>query len=109
MSDPSDFPTDPLGAVLTPAAIAALDAHIARAVANVLRELLPRELERANAFPWMNTYAATRYLGITENALRLRSRQGLVQAHRDGAGRLRFHRDELDHSMRPEPPRRRRR
>jgi hypothetical protein len=61
------------------------------------------------ASPWMNTRAASNYLAITENALRLRVREGLVQGHRDGAGRLRFHRDELDQSMRPEPPRRRKR
>ena len=64
---------------------------------------------RAQLTPWLDTKRAAAYLGISENALRLRVREGLVAAHRDGAGRLRFHRDELDRSMRPEPPRRRKR
>ena len=59
----------------------------------MLQEHLPAEIERAQLTPWLDTKHAAVYLGITENALRLRVREGLVPAHRDGAGRLRFHRE----------------
>jgi hypothetical protein len=101
--------TDTLSAMLTESALAALDARIEHAVDIRLRKMLSVELERAHMSPWLDTKSAASYIGITQNALRLRTRAGLVQAHRDGAGRLRFHRDELDLAMRPEPPRRARR
>jgi hypothetical protein len=100
---------DPLAAVLTEPALASLDARIAQAVDTRLRELLPDELERARSSPWLDTKAAAAYLTITENALRLRVRAGLVEAHRDRAGRLRFHRNELDREMTRDYPRRARR
>jgi hypothetical protein len=100
---------DPLAATLTESALASLDARITHAVDRRLRELLPEELEHASSSPWFVTKAAATYLGISENALRLRVRAGLVDAHRDSAGRLRFHRDDLDRSITPEPPKRARR
>jgi excisionase family DNA binding protein len=94
--------------MLSSPALAALDAHIEHAVERQLRHRLPAALERTRLSPWMATATAASYLGISENALRLRVREGLVPAHRDGAGRLRFHRVELDQTMNAEPRRRRR-
>jgi excisionase family DNA binding protein len=100
---------DLLVTALSERALAQLEQRIEVVVARLLRELLPAEIERAQLTPWLDTKQAATYLGVSENALRLRVREALVSAHRDGAGRLRFHRDELDQSMRSVPPRRRRR
>jgi excisionase family DNA binding protein len=112
--DRSSFPDaspddDLLASALSEPALAHLERRIETIIARLLQERLPAEIKRAQTTPWLDTKQAAAYLGITENALRLRVRELLVPAHRDGAGRLRFHRDELDQSMRPEPPRRRKR
>jgi hypothetical protein len=99
--------TDPLRASFTEAALDALDARVEAVVDKRIRDLLPRKFDRPT--PWLDTKAAAAYLMITENALRLRVRAGLVEAHRDPAGRLRFHCDELDQAMTADYPRRARR
>jgi hypothetical protein len=95
----------PLAVTFTDAALTALDARIEELVERRLRDLLPAALKRVGSTPWLDTNAAAAYLTITENALRLRVRAGLVVAHHDPAGRLRFHRDDLDHAMTPVYPR----
>jgi hypothetical protein len=102
-------PIDPLAAVLSAAAQDALRARIEENVKCQLRRELPEAIASAMLTPWLDTKHAAVYLGITENALRLRQRAGLVKTHRDPAGRLRFHRDDLDRSMSPEPDKRPRR
>jgi hypothetical protein len=104
----TDQQPDPLAAALSSEALAALDDRIGRIVDQQFRQRLPTEIESARFGPWMDTKHAAAYLGITENALRLRVREGLVPAHRDAAGRLRFHRREFDQSMTTEPRRRHR-
>jgi excisionase family DNA binding protein len=105
------FPTvrDPLETVLTASALDALTARIEATVDRRLNQVLARTIASATSSPWLNTKQAAAYLGISENALRLRVREHLVPAHRDGAGRLRFHRRDLDGTMTPEAPRRRQR
>jgi hypothetical protein len=101
---------DALAAALSEAALEALERRIEAIAGQRLKDLLPQAIERARLTPWLDTAAAAAYLGVTSNALRLRQRAGLVKSHRDSAGRLRFHRDDLDRSMTPEPdlrPRRR--
>jgi Helix-turn-helix domain len=100
---------DPLAAILSEAALASLERRIECVVARQLDAVLTAQVMRTGVSPWLDVKRAASYLGITENALRLRVREDLVPAHRDAAGRLRFHRDELDQSIRPEPPRRTRR
>ena len=100
---------DALTAAFSERALDALEKRVRAVVERELRKLIPKTIEQTRLSPWLDTKHAAAYIGISENALRLRIREGLVPAHRDGAGRLRFHRDELDQSMRPEPARRRRR
>jgi hypothetical protein len=102
-------PADPVTAVLSEAALAALDQRIESVVNRQLKALLPMQVMRMPVSPWLDTSGAASYFGITQNALRLRVRSGSVAANRDAAGRLRFHRDELGRTMRPEPVRRKRR
>lgn len=100
---------DPLAVVLSEAALAALERRIESAVDQRLHKILPATLMQAHLSPWLDAKNAAAYLGISENALRLRVREALVPTHRDTAGRLRFHRHDLDRSMSPEQPRRTRR
>jgi hypothetical protein len=93
---------DPIAGLLSLSALAALRRWIESSVAEQIEAALPRAIEDATASPWLDTKHAAGYLGITENALRLRHRAGLVDAYRDPAGRLRFHREHLDQSMTPE-------
>jgi hypothetical protein len=97
---------DPLTELLSSSALESVRHWIDSSVEEQLRHVLPAAVQCAQQSPWLDTKNAADYLQVTENALRLRVRAGLVPAHRDTAGRLRFHRDELDQSMRPEPPRR---
>jgi hypothetical protein len=97
---------DLLAGALSEAALAALDQRIETVVEQRMRAFLPGAIDRTRLSPWLDTKAAAAYLGITENALRLRVRAGLVVAHHDPAGRLRLHRDDLDHAMTPVYPRR---
>jgi hypothetical protein len=100
---------DALAVALSEAALDALEQRIQAAVRQQLHALLPKAIEGARLSPWLDAKQAAVYLGITENALRLRQRAGLVKAYRDPAGRVRFHRDDLDRSMRAEPDKRPRR
>jgi hypothetical protein len=89
--------------------VSAFERRIDAAVERRLQQVLQAAIDAAALSPWLDTRHAARYLGISENALRLRVRADLVRAHRESAGRLRFHRDDLDRSMTPEPPKRARR
>jgi hypothetical protein len=108
-SNRSTAPADLLSGILSDVALEALKRLIESVVEREIPGLVQKELGRAQLTPWLDTKQAAAYLGITENALRLRQRAGLVKAHRDPAGRLRFHRDDLDRAMSPEPEKRRRR
>jgi excisionase family DNA binding protein len=101
--------SDALDTAFSKRVLDALAARIDEAVVRHLHSLLPAAIEQASLSPWFDTKHAAAYLQISENALRLRVRSGLVPAYRDGAGRLRFHRDHLDRAMKAEPPRRARR
>lgn len=81
---------------------------VAQIVGEELDQRLPEAVARIEASPWMDVKAAAAYLNISQNALRKRVDAGLVAVHRDGAGRLRFHRDDLDQTMRRTPRRGRR-
>src|SRR5262245_22253162 len=73
---------DPLTVVLSETAVAALERRIEIAVDQRLHELLPAEPTRGQLSPWLDTKNAAAYLGISENALRLRVRKALVLVHR---------------------------
>lgn len=50
--------------------------------------------------PWLTTKEAAEYLGVTTGAVHMRVRAGKLKAHYDAGNKLRFHRDDLDGSMR---------
>jgi len=84
-------------------------ALVQRVVDEQLELRLPEAIEAAFASPWLDVKAAAAYLGISPNALRKRVDARLVPVHRDAAGRLRFHRSDLDETMKQRTPRRGRR
>ena len=77
---PTELPPvgDPIAAALSESALHAFEKRIRALVEKQLANLLPKAIERACLSPWLDTKHAAAYLRISQNALRLRVREGLV-------------------------------